>query len=173
MNNDELRAKLAAVTAGDMAAFEEIYSQLKTPMFTIILRVTQDKSLSEDILQEVFVKLYQSPPLDAKNPRAYIFQMARNLAVDGARAQPRFEGSDSLESLESLAYVSDHDLKMDIETALQSLPSQECQIVSLHVNGGLKFREIAPMLDLPLGTAIWKYHKAIGRLRSQLSGGAI
>ena len=171
MNNDELRAKLAALQAGDKTALEEIYDHLKTPMYTIILRITKDKSLSEDILQEVFVKLYQSPPMGAKNPRAYLFQMARNLAVDGVRAQPQFA---ALNDAESLVYLPDNDLKMDIDRALQSLPPQDCQIVSLHVNGELKFREIADMLGIPLGTAIWKYHRAIGRLRSHLSsGGAI
>ena len=172
MDNDELRKKLNALQAGDKTALEEIYDNLKTPMYTIILRVTRDRSLSEDILQEVFVKLYQSPPVRAKNPRAYMFQMARNQAVDGVRKQPRFA---DLDDVESLAYSpDDDDLKMDIDQAMQTLPLQECQIVSLHINGELKFREIADMLGIPLGTAIWKYHKAIGRLRTHLSdGGAI
>ena len=171
MNNDELRAKLAAVAAGDRTAFEEIYNQLKTPMYTIILRVTRDKPLSEDILQEVFVKLYLSPPEKAKNPRAYIFQMARNLAVDGVKN--RLPQCADLDDVENLVYLPDNDQKMDIDAAMRTLPLRECQIVSLHVNGALKFREIAAMLGLPLGTTIWKYHKAITRLRSQLSGGAI
>ena len=62
MGNDELRDELVKVLAGDRAAFEKIYDGLKTPMYTIILRITGDRSLSEDILQEVFVKLYRSPP---------------------------------------------------------------------------------------------------------------
>jgi len=121
-------------------------------------------------LQEVFVKLYQSPPMGAKNPRAYIFQMARNLAVDGVRTLPRF---DELSDIENLVYLPDDDLRMDIDTAMQTLPLRECQIVSLHVNGGLKFREIADMLGLPLGTASWKYHRAIKRLRFHILGGAL
>lgn len=56
---------------------------------------------------------------------------------------------------------------------MKTLPLQECQIVSLHINGELKFREIADMMGIPLGTVLWKYQKALGRLRSILSGGAI
>jgi RNA polymerase sigma-70 factor (ECF subfamily) len=98
-------------------------------MYTIVLRITQDKKLSEDILQEVFIILYQSPPKPPiKNPRAYIFQIAHNLAIDNVRK---------------------------------------------HINGKLKFREIADMMDIPLGTVLWKYQKAVGRLRSILSGGAV
>lgn len=172
MNNVELRQKLTALQAGDKSVFEEIYNQLKTPMFTIIQRIMQDKMLSEDILQEIFVKLYLSPPENTNNPRAYIFQMARNLAIDGVRKQPQFA---NLDDVENLVYLPDEDIteRMDIERAMKTLSLQECQIVSLHINGELKFREIAEIINLPLGTVIWKYHKAVKHLRSLLSGGAI
>lgn len=173
MSNEELVKKLVALREGDTVALEEIYRQLKTPIYTIILRITRDKTLSEDILQEVFIKLFQLPPKTLfKNPRAYIFQIARNLAIDHVRKQPQFT---DLENLEDLGYhpTDDFSMKLDIDHALNSLPSQECQIVSLHINGELKFREIADMMDIPLGTVLWKYRKAITQLRSILSGGAV
>ncbi|MGI6168731.1 MAG: RNA polymerase sigma factor [Christensenellales bacterium] len=173
MDNEELRSRFTALREGDKIAFEEIYNDLKTPMYTIVLRITQDKGLSEDILQEVFIKLYQSPPQPSiRNPRAYLFQMARNLAIDSLRRKPKFA---SLESLDNLIYLpwEDHSIKMDIDQALKTLPLQESQIVSLHVNGALKFREIAGMMDIPLGTVLWKYQKAVGRLRLILSGGIV
>lgn len=173
MSNEELLKRIVALHNGDKIAFEEIYKYLKTPMYTIILRITQDKALSEDILQEVFIKLYQSPPKPPiKNSRAYIFQMARNLAIDNVRKQPQFA---DLESIENIVYLPTDDFsqKMDIDHALKTLPLQECQIVSLHINGQLKFREIAAMMDIPLGTVLWKYQKAVGRLRFILSGGVI
>ncbi len=173
MNNEELQKKLVALCNGDKTAVEEIYKHLKRPMYTIILSITQDKASSEDILQEVFVKLYQSPPKPPiKNPRAYIFQMARNLAIDSVKKRPQYA---DLESVENLVYLpaDDFSMKMDIDQAMRNLPLQECQIVSFHVNGELKFREIADMMDIPLGTVFWKYQKAIKRLRTILSGGAL
>ncbi len=169
MNKQELRQKLLAMQNGDKIAFEEIYEQLKTPIYTIILRITQDNALSEDILQEVFLKLYRSPlKPQIENPRAYLFQMAHNLAIDNVRKQqPRFA---DLESIENLAYLptDDFSLRMDFDHAMKRLPLQERQIVSLHINGELKFREIANMMDIPLGTVLWKYQKAIKWLRSKL-----
>jgi len=169
VNKQQLRQKLLAMQNGDKIAFEEIYEQLKTPIYTIILRITQDNALSEDILQEVFLKLYRSPlKPQIENPRAYLFQMARNLAIDNVRKQqPRFA---DLESIENLAYLptDDFSLRMDIDHAMKRLPLQERQIVSLHINGELKFREIANMMDIPLGTVLWKYQKAIKWLRSKL-----
>lgn len=173
MSNEELTKKLIALRSGDRAAFEEIYNRLKTPMYTLILRIVRDKGSAEDILQEVFIKLYRSPPEPSiKNPRAYLFQMARNLAIDCVRKQPPFAG---LEDIENLVYLpaEDFSIKMDIDRAMKALPLQECQIVSLHLNGELKFKEIAKMMGIPLGTVLWKYQKAVGRLRSILSGGVV
>lgn len=173
MNKDELQHKLFALQNGDRLAFAEIYNHLKTPVFTIILRIVQDKALSEDILQDVFIKLYQSPPKPPiKNPRAYIFQMARNLAIDNVRKMPQFA---DLDSVENIVYhpAEDFSMKMDMNHAMKTLPLQECQIVSLRINGELKFREIADMMEIPLGTVLWKYQRAIGRLRSILSGGVL
>lgn len=169
LDNEELRIKLIALHSGDKISFEEIYDDLKTPMYTIILRITQNKSLSEDILQEVFVKLFQSPPKPPiNNPRAYLFQIARNLAIDNVRKRQQFI---DLESIENIVYLPTDDLsqKLDIDHAMKTLTLHECQIVSLHINGGLKFREIADIMNIPLGTVLWKYQKALGRLRLVLS----
>jgi len=168
MTNHELQARIQAVSAGDQGAFEEIYNDLSQPMYTIILRLTREQSVSEDILQEVFVKLFQSPPVTARNPRAYLFQMARNLAIDSIRQRPQFA---DLDDFENLLTATDTDALdgLEIGEALQALPLTECQIVSLHINGGLTFKEISGMLGIPLGTALWRYHKAINQLRSYLA----
>lgn len=172
MTRQELRKKLLALQSGDNAAFEEIYEHLKTPMYTIILRITQDHALSEDILQEVFLKLYQSPPKPPiEKPRAYLFQTARNLAIDSMRKRSRLIDMESIEQRHIYLPADDNTLRMDVDHAINALPLQERQIVSLHINGELTFREVAGMLDIPLGTALWKYQKAIKRLRSNLSGG--
>ena len=167
MNDKELSARLDAVREGDMTAFEEIYSDLKTPVMTVAVRITGDRHTAEDILQEVFVKLYQSPPdPQIKKPRAYIFRMARNLAIDGIRGQQTL----SLEDCEDTLQSKDPDPagRLDIETAMTALPLEQRQVVSLHLNGGLKFREIAQITDTPLGTVLWRYRKAIKRLQDLL-----
>ena len=172
MTNNELQARILAVSTGDRITFEEIYRELNKPMYTIVLRITQDQSLSEDILQEIFFKLFQSPPVAAKNPRAYLFQMARNLAIDGIRKRLQFADLDDFENLVSLHDV-DISEKLTVEEALKTLPLIECQIVSLHINGGLTFKEISKIIDIPIGTTLWRYHKAIKQLRLYLTGGAL
>ena len=62
-------------------------------------------------------------------------------------------------------------LRLDVERALAALPVDAREMLALRINAGLKFREIADILGIPLGTALWRYQKAIGRLRELLSGG--
>jgi RNA polymerase sigma-70 factor (ECF subfamily) len=69
--------------------------------------------------------------------------------------------------------LDDLALRMDIEDSMKSLPAQECQIVTLHVIGELKFREISEMMSIPLGTVLWKYQKAISKLQKTITGDAL
>lgn len=173
MNNEELIPRFIALQNGDRSVFEEIYKGLQTPIYTIAFRITRDKSVSDDILQEVFIKLFVSPPKSPiKNPRAYIFQIARNLAIDRMRKQTQFVCLSDIENTKYL-HTDDMILKTDVESAIDTLPLDERQIVTLHINGELKFREISKIMSIPLGTVLWKYQKAVGRLRLIISGGAL
>ena len=171
MNNEELKLNMQAIRGGDRDAFEELYRGMQTPIFTVIFRITWDRPTSEDILQEVFVKLFLSPPEPSiTNPRAYIFQMARNLAIDGLRKQVQHISLDEVEDTVGQP-IDDFTMRMDIDDALRKLPPQECQIVTLHVIGELKFREISELLKIPLGTVLWQYQKAINKLQKMITGG--
>ena len=135
MTDTQLRSQLKLLQKGDMDAFEQLYNDLNRPLFTVILRIVNDRSTAEDILQETFIKLYQSPPSPTvRNPRAYLFQMARNLAIDSTRVQ---HPSVPLEDLEFRpARESDLHLAMDVSAALSHLPQTQRQVVSLHLDGG-------------------------------------
>ena len=172
MSNDELTKKLHAIHNGDHTAFDEVYKDLQIPIFTIIYRITWDNALAEEITQEVFIKIYLSSfNQPARNIRAYIFQMARNLAIDSIRKR---KTSENLEIAENRFYqpVETLSQRLDIENALRALPDRERQIIILHINAGLRFREIANVIKQPLGTVIWAYQKAIKYLRIALGGEA-
>lgn len=170
MNDTELSAKLGMILKGDKKAFEDIYNDMKIPVFTVILRIVGDRSEAEDILQEVFVKLYKSPPdAEIRKPRAYIFQSARNLALDALRKRKTLLDIDDVE-VQAESFDEKTALNVDVENALAELSAEQRQIVTLHINADFKFREIAEMMDAPLGTVLWRYNKAIGRLRVILGG---
>lgn len=171
MDEKQLQAALERLRQGDKTALEELFYELKTPVFTVILRITGERELSEDILQEFFLKLYRTPPAaHIAKPRAYLFRMARNMAVDGLKARGK---ELPLEEWMECPHSTDFVWRIELEDALSALPLMERQIVTLHLNGGLKFREIADILGQPLGTVLWRYRKAIGTLRDMLNGGQI
>ena len=171
MDNERLRVCIESYREGDKNAFAEMYNDLKTPVFTIVYRMTRSREMSEDILQDLFVKLYRSPPDVAvvKNPRAYIFQMARNLTLNSMRGVQSVELNEELG--DGASFADAVVWQVDIAEAMSRLPGDEVEIVSLRVNGELKFREIAELLGTPLGTVLWKYRKAVQTLRSYLNGG--
>lgn len=172
MNNHNLKLKIEKFRDGDMDAFSEIYEELKIPVYTIIYRILYDRMLAEDVMQDIFVRLYKAPPsLQIDKPRAYIFQMARNLALDSKRkikvSEPLADrGEPNNPSMEFLVST-----RLDIESALKNLELEDREIVTMRINANMKFREIAELTKKPLGTVLWRYQRAIGRLREILSGG--
>lgn len=170
MTDNELRERLLRLKKGDKNALSEIYDGLSTAIFTVALRITHDRALAEDAVQELFVKLIKNPPDDTlRKPRAYIFKAARNAALDMLRKNP---AHDDIEEHTDIPAPRNADYS-DVTEALHSLPEQQRSIVVMHINAGLKFREIAEITDIPLGTVLWRYKKAIAAMREALDGGKL
>ncbi len=168
MTDNELRSALARLHSGDREALAEIYDALSTPLYTIALRITGRRDTAEDAVQELFLKLQTSlPPKELQKPRAYLFKAARNAALDILRRTPVHENVEDYTQLPAQETVQ----ISDVEEALESLPEQQRSIVTIHINAGLKFREIAEITETPLGTVLWRYNKALATLRDILNGG--
>ncbi|MBR6603968.1 MAG: sigma-70 family RNA polymerase sigma factor [Clostridia bacterium] len=166
MNEKELGMLFCSFREGNNEAFSEIYNELKKPVFTIAYRITFVREIAEDITQELFLKLYTSPPdASVRNPRAWIFRMARNLAIDALRKK---QCSDIDEVTLSFDDTERINTGIDIEKALSSLSLSEREIVSLHIDGGLGFREIGKALGISLTSAYRKYKSALNKLRRML-----
>ena len=166
MNEKELGMLFCSFREGNNEAFSEIYNELKKPVFTIAYRITFVREIAEDITPELFLKLYTSPPdASVRNPRAWIFRMARNLAIDALRKK---QCSDIDEVTLSFDDTERINTGIDIEKALSSLSLSEREIVSLHIDGGLGFREIGKALGISLTSAYRKYKSALNKLRRML-----
>lgn len=170
MTNETLSAELRRLRDGNLDALEAIFLDLRTPVFTVLLRMVRNRELAEDLTQEVFLRLWQSPPGEAvHSPRAWIFRVAHNLALDALRRP----GTDELpQQLMEQDFAEGVHTRLDVETALTFLPPRDREIVTLHLGAGLRFREIAEILGMPLGTVLWRHSRAISALREKLDGGA-
>ncbi len=165
-----LQELFARIQNGDQEAFSCLYQELKQPVYTICYRITQSRETAEDITHDVFVKLFRSPPgSSVNNIRAWIFQMARNLSIDALRKKSRTGGQDEENDIVD-SYDHIH-LRIDIEAALRKLPSDEREILTLHLNADLGFKEIANIVGLSLPATYRKYCKALKTMQKELNGG--
>ena len=74
-----------------------------------------------------------------------------------------------MENSLALSYVSDPTDRLVLESALAILSEEERQIILLHAVSGLKHREIADSIGLPLSTTLSKYHRGLKKLRKHLN----
>ena len=171
MHHDEINHLLSLLHTGDRSALEALYREFSIPFYTLIMRMTGDKALSEDVLHDFFVKLFLSPPAGSlRNPRAYLYRMLRNLAIDTLRRQKKNDPLD-----ESLPWGEDFSAaaaeRLDLDCAVSTLSPADREILSLHISSGLTFREIAEISETPLGTVLWRYQRSLRKLRALLNGG--
>lgn len=167
MDEKVFKSKFAAMLTGDKTAFTDIYNEMKTPVFTVILRIVQNRAEAEDLMQELFLRLLRHGKDDnIKNPRAYLFMTARNLAIDSLR---KYSGEELPEDMpDNRSDELDSCRKLDVESAFAKLSTAERETVVLHLNAGFKFREIAKIQNIPLGTALFRYNSAVKKLRDLL-----
>ncbi|MBQ8731374.1 MAG: sigma-70 family RNA polymerase sigma factor [Oscillospiraceae bacterium] len=154
----------------DFAAFETIYRELRLPVYTVARRIVRAEDLAENIAQEIFLRLLDSPPdPSVKNPRAWVFQMTRNLAIDQLRKEGRRETPPiAEEGSEDLSIAE----RLDLEAAIARLETEQRETLTLHLNCGLSFREIARVTGRSESAAYRRYRAALKSLRKMLDGGA-
>lgn len=168
MNNSELKSYFNSIKNGNDEAFECIYNEMKTPVYTVIYRIINNKDVADEILQDVFVKLYFNPPDSSiKNIRSWIFTVAHNLSVDVLRREIK---KSEVPKSEYINTPFD-DSVFDISDALNLLDDTDRMIGVYHINADLKFKEISKILKMPTGSVLWRYYKVIDKMKKYLTGG--
>ena len=132
----------------------------------------QDRSDAEDIVQEAFVRFWPRRHR-AQQPIAYLYQCVRSTAQNWNRGRQRrrrheaqAEQTPWFESSESPLETAETNAK--VQSALETLPIEQREVVVMHLWGDLTFREIAAALETPMPTAQSRYRYAIGKLRTLL-----
>ena len=171
----ELDRLLSGVAAGDREALAQLYRRTRTAVYGLALSYVKNAHDAQDVTQDTFVRVWDSAPQYKRqgSPMGWLLTIARNLALMKLRRGARQEQLDEAEwdaiPADSPA-VTPEDRQL-LQTALASLSDQERQVVVLHAVTGLKHREIAALLQIPLATVLSKYHRALKKLRIQLEGG--
>ncbi len=173
----ELDRLLSGVAAGEREALAQLYRRTRTAVYGLALSNVKNAHDAQDVTQDTFVRVWDSAQQyrPQGSPMGWLLAVARNLALMKLRQGARQEQLDEEEwdaiPADSPA-VTPEDRQI-LQTALASLADQERQVVMLHAVTGLKHREIATLLQVPLATVLSKYHRALKKLRVQLEGGTL
>lgn len=181
-----LAEALARTALGDRAAFRRLYDGSRAHLFGVILRIQPDRSRAEDVLQEVFVKVWRSAssfdPAKAQ-PLTWLSAIARNGAIDSLRrrqAQPQTisltrdddEAEDTpLEAdddADPLALLQRAGQARAISHCLGELSAQQQQCLALAFYQGLSHAEVAEHLAQPLGSVKSWVRRALMALKDCL-----
>ncbi len=169
---ENLQQLMARVRAGDREAFGLVYQQLKDPVYTLCRRLLSDPQEAEDVTQDVFVKLFSSPPPEqVADVRAWVFRMARNRAVDYLRRSRPLALEDWVP--DPRQDISGLYIRLDLEQAMTGLDPEERLAVTLHLQVGLTFQQTAKALGLSVPAAYRRYRRGLKKLQKGMNGGAI
>jgi len=168
-------ALLKKVAEGDQEAFQQLYQNTDRTMYSFILSIIKHPQDAEEILQEVYLKIWTSAKSykSQGKPLAWMFTIARNLCYMKFREQKHdsditLEDLSGMETGEVCSEIEMAADKMVLLAALSILKEEEREVVLLHTSAGMKHREIAASLKIPLATALSRYNRAMKKLENYL-----
>lgn len=196
MEADRLASLIERAKRRDPPAFDALVDEYGPRLLGYLYRLTGVRDDAEDLLQELFVRLVRTLPQYDHDGRfeAWIFRIATNLARDRVRRSRRTPAVLSLDAdragradvgdvptWQELADLSlpppetPLELREDadaLQRALARLPALEREVVMLRHFSGMSFAEIAEAMGTPLGTALARAHRGLGKLREMMEDGS-
>jgi len=170
------------VSAGDRAAFEELYRRYAPAAYGLALRVTAQETLAQEVVQDAFLALWRAP--EAYDPsrglfRSFFLSLVHHRAVDTVRREERLRkrteraanlgpvaGEDVAEDVVESSYLAVR--RKEVREALETLPPDQRKVLELAYFGGSTQARIAQELQIPLGTVKTRTLAAMRKLRQAL-----
>jgi RNA polymerase sigma-70 factor, ECF subfamily len=180
---DELDAELLrAVARGDEAAFARVYDHYAPILLGLMLRILRSRPEAEDVLQEVFLQVWQQArSFDPARGRAFTWlaTLARSRAIDRLRAVDSREraAQRSVEdgqppTAESQRWADEEAIRAEraavVRAALAELPEEQRQVLVLAYLDGMSQSEIAAAKNQPLGTVKTRTRTGLKKLSDTL-----
>ncbi len=178
--DDEL---VDAFKQGNSKAFEELVLRYKNSLYQYILAMTRDAGAAEDLFQETFISFFKhADKYQARGKfKAWLFLAARNRTLNFFRDRDKLfsldqtddEGCDLLSALPDSSptpaeALSGRETEEQIRRAALALPVRQREMIYLRQY--FSFKEIAQMLQRPLGTVLADCHRAVKKMQTLLAG---
>ena len=174
---------LQRVGRGDRGSFEALYDRLAGVLFSSAYRVLNNQAAAEDVLQDVFVQIWEKAPLynpALGKPLTWALTLTRNKAIDRLRSTQRrnrmqddaqresevFEQFDDRSSFDAFASAETNQL---VREAMDKLSEDQRQVIELAFFSSMTQTEIADHLSLPLGTIKARIRRGMIKLRDLIS----
>jgi RNA polymerase sigma-70 factor, ECF subfamily len=170
---DEL---LPRVARGDDAAFEQLYRHLSAPIFGLVQRILRDPAQSEEVAQEIFLELWRSATRyspERGSVQSWAMTIAHRKAVDRVRSaqasterDTRAARAETTPPFDEVTEVVAGRLEREqVRRCLGTLTDLQRESVMLAYYKGYTYREVAHLLDSPLGTVKTRLRDGLIRLR--------
>ena len=176
-------ALLRRVAQGDRRGFEELYDRFSGVLFSTAYRVLNNQEAAEDVLQDVFIQIWEKAPLydpTRGKPMTWAVTLTRNKAIDRLRSTVRrnrlqddvereaetFEQFDDRSSFDAVASGETSKL---VREAIQKLSKDQREAIELAFFSSLTQTKIAERLGEPLGTIKARIRRGMMKLKEVIS----
>lgn len=171
INKKELHSIFEGIANKQEKDFNLLYKEYNKLIYAIAFSILKNEENSKDIMQIVFEKIWnmEADKLPSNNEASWLYSLTKNEAINFLRKEK------STIDIDEIYYISDSECedaiieKEDYNNIISKLDKKEQEIVSLKVLSKLSFKEISEVLSIPIGTAQWRYYKAIHTLKMLLS----
>ncbi|MCD4826652.1 MAG: sigma-70 family RNA polymerase sigma factor [Acholeplasmataceae bacterium] len=152
----------------DEDAFERVYAQTKKGVYIVIYNIVKDYELTQDLMQDVYLLMLDK--IDKYKPQTnfynWLLMIAKNKALDTYRRNQKLTYIDDVDYDQKFTSIEeDPSQKDEFESLLSVLSDDERQIILFKIVDDMKHKDIAKLVDKPLGTVIWIYHEALKKMK--------
>ena len=176
LNNKKITEEelVTALKSGKQSAIGILYDNYSAALFGVIVRIVESQENAEDILQEVFVKIWRNiSSYDRSKGKLYtwLINIARNAAIDSLRVKDHKLKSqirsidNSVSSINKQYNVSIHPDHIGLKTLVDKMRPEYKQLIDKLYFEGYTQEEVSKELEIPLGTVKTRIRAAIGQLR--------
>lgn len=168
--NRRIEELISEMSCGRISAMGELYELIKADVYAYALSKTGHRENAEDIMQDTFVQIYKyaAQYRPQGKPMAWIVTIELNLIRRRQQLSARTVSlDDSIASGQEEEDFAQSVINNEfLRTVMRALSEDEREVITLHINSGLKHREIAEILEKPLSTVLSRYNRAIRKLQA-------
>ncbi len=172
---------MARVALSDRTALEELYQRTSSKLFGVCLRICGDRSAAEDVLQEVYIKVWHRADqyqAGTYSPIFWLAVIARNASIDWLRKNRR-QNYDDEAVIEIIAddaplgdtVIEEKQQKARIMDCLEELNEEQNRPIRSAFFGGLTYSQLAKQLEVPLSTMKSRIRRGLMSLKKCLEDG--